>query len=117
MVTVPFWLDQFQAPNGQPLGLWMSEATDATVVMAYRSLGATVLAVASQALADGSGAHRPVIIGVDLTASGPTTSFADRGAAVMVQQLTDINASLANSPSYAGWSVNDYSAWTSALLG
>ncbi len=117
MVTVPFWLDQFQAPNGQPLGLWMSEATDATVVMAYRSSGATVLAVAAQALANGSAAHRPVIIGVDLTASGPTTSFADRGAAVMVQQLIDINASLASSPSYAGWSVNDYSAWTSALLG
>ena len=117
MVTVPFWLDQFQAPNGQPLGLWMSEATDATVVMAYRSSGSTVLAVAAQALADGSAAHRPVIIGVDLTASGPTTSFADSGAAVMVQQLTDINASLASSPSYAGWSVNDYSAWTSALLG
>ena len=111
--AVPFWLDTIPAAGaGEPLGLWMAQHTQQLVIMAYRNAAAGVIAVAAAELKDGAQVGRPVVVAVDTTNSGPTTSFSGDTQPELATALSAVARNLAATPAFAGWAVNDYTAWS-----
>ena len=110
--AVPFWLDTITAPGtGEPLGLWMAQHTHQLVVMAYRNTAAAVVSVAASEIQDGAKVGRPVVVAVDTTDSGATTSLFGQTQPQVQSALSAIAAQLGGAPGFGGWAVNDYASW------
>lgn len=115
-VDMPVWWDGFAVVRdgvSRPLHQWVIDAADRVVLMDYRDTEARIIADAESELRYASNRGKEIVVGVETMCIPPELiTFCEEGSANMEYILGRVDDQLPGHPSYRGYAVHHYEAYS-----